>query len=62
MKAIDNKELEIALETLEKEKGIKKEYLIEQIEAALITAYKNNYKDSENVKVVVEPTTGETHI
>ena len=62
MKAIDNKELEIALETLEKEKGIKKEYVIEQIEAALITAYKNNYKDSENVKVVVDPTTGETHI
>ncbi len=62
MKAIDNKELEIALETLEKEKGIKKEYLIEQIEAALITAYKNNYKDSENVKVVVDPLTGETHI
>lgn len=62
MKAIDNKELEIALETLEKEKGIKKEYLIEQIEAALITAYKNNYKDSENVKVVVDTETGETHI
>ena len=62
MKAIDNKELESALETLEKEKGIKKEYLIEQIEAALITAYKNNYKDSENVKVVVDRVTGETHI
>ncbi len=62
MKAIDNKELEIALETLEKERGIKKEYLIEQIEAALITAYKNNYKDSENVKVVVDAKTGETHI
>ena len=62
MKAIDNKELEIALETLEKEKGIKKEYLIEQIESALITAYKNNYKDSENVKVVVDTVTGETHI
>lgn len=62
MKAIDNKELEIALETLEKERGIKKEYLIEQIEAALITAYKNNYKDSENVKVVVDTITGETHI
>ena len=62
MKAIDNKELEIALETLEKEKGIKKEYLIEQIESALITAYKNYYKDSENVKVVVDTVTGETHI
>ena len=62
MKAIDNKELEIALETLEKERGIKKEYLIEQIEAALITAYKNNYKDSENVKVIVDTVSGETHI
>ena len=62
MKSIDNKELEIALETLEKERGIKKEYLIEQIEAALIVAYKNNYKDSENVKVVMDKVTGETHI
>ena len=62
MKAIDNKELEIALETLEKERGIKKEYLIAQIETALITDYKNNYKDSENVKVVMDSITGETHI
>lgn len=62
MKAIDNKELEIALEALEKERGIKKEYLMEQIETALITAYKNNYKDSENVKVAIDRVTGETHI
>ena len=62
MKAIDNKELELALEALEKERGIKKEYLMEQIEAALITAYKNNYKDSENVQVVIDRETGETHI
>ncbi len=62
MKAIDNKELEIALETLEKERGIKKEYLMEQIESALITAYKNNYRDSENVKVMIDKETGETHI
>ncbi len=57
MKAIDNKELEVALEALEKERGIKKEYLMEQIEIALITAYKNNYKDSENVRVVVDRAT-----
>lgn len=57
VKAIDNKELEIALEALEKERGIKKEYLMEQIESALITAYKNNYKDSENVKVVIDRAT-----
>ena len=35
---------------------------MEQIEIALITAYKNNYKDSENVKVVIDRQTGETHI
>lgn len=62
MKAIDNKELELALVALEEERGIKKEYLMEQIEFALVTAYKNNYKDSENVKVVVDRITGETHI
>ncbi len=62
MKAIDNKELELALEALEKERGIKKEYMMEQMETALITAYKNNYKDSENVKVVIDRVTGETHI
>lgn len=57
MKAIDNKELEIALEALEKERGIKKEYLMEQIEMALITAYRNNYKESENVKVTIDRAT-----
>lgn len=62
MKAIDNVELELALEALEKERGIRKEYLMEQIEVALVTAYKNNYKDSENVSVVVDRKTGETHI
>ena len=35
MKAIDNKELIIALEELEKEKGIKKEELLESIRTAL---------------------------
>ena len=62
MKAIDNKELDIALEALEQEKGIKKEYMLEQIELALITAYKNNYKDSENAKVVIDRETNEIHI
>ena len=59
MKAIDNKELALALDALEKERGIKKEYLME---FALITAYKNNYKDSENVKVVIDRQTGATHV
>ena len=51
MKAIDNKELILALEELEKEKGIKKEYVLEAIETALVTAYKRNFDALENVKV-----------
>lgn len=62
MKAIDNKELEKALELLEKEKGIEKEFLMESIETALVTAYKRNYDSSDNVKVTLDKKTGETHI
>ena len=62
MKAIDNKELIKALEDLEKEKGIKKEYLLESIETALVTAYKRNFDSSENVKVVMDKETGATHV
>ena len=62
MKAIDNKELIKALDELEKEKGIKKSYIIEAIEAALVTAYKRNFDSAENVKVVIDNETGETHI
>ena len=62
MKAIDNKELIQALEELEKEKGIKKEYLLESIETALVTAYKRNFDSSENVKIVMDPKTGATYI
>ena len=51
--AIDNKELVIALEELEKEKGIKKDYVIESIETALVTAYKKNFDSADNVKVVI---------
>ena len=60
--AIDNKELILALEELEKEKGIKKEYVIESIETALVTAYKRNFDALENVKVVVDHQTGATHV
>ena len=60
--AIDNKELILALEELEKEKGIKKEYLLESIETALVTAYKRNFDSLENVKVQMDPQTGATHV
>ena len=62
MKAIDNKELIIALEQLEKEKGIKKEELLESIRTALITAYKRNFDALENVDAKMDQNTGETHV
>ena len=62
MKAIDNKELILALEDLEKEKGIKKDYLLESIESALVTAYKRNFDALENVKVVMDKNTGATYV
>ena len=62
-KLIDSKELIIAMEELEKEKGIKKDYMLESIETALVTAYKRNYdSNSENVKVVMNSETGEIHV
>ncbi len=60
--AIDNKQLIQALEDLEKEKGIKKEYLLESIETALVTAYKRNFDSSENVKVEMDEKTGATYV
>ena len=60
--AIDNKELVIAIDELEKEKGIKKDYLMESIESALVTAYKRNFNSEENVKVVMDKETGASHL
>ena len=57
-----NHEFIEALEELEKEKGIKKDYVIEAIETALVTAYKRNFDAAENVKVVMDKVTGATHI
>ena len=62
MKAIDNKELILALEELEKEKGIDKAYLLESIETALVTAYKRNFDALENVRVEMDKNTGATHV
>ncbi len=62
MKAIDNKELVLALEELENVKGIKKSYLIEAIETALVTAYKRNFDSAENVKVIMDKDTGAAHL
>lgn len=62
-KGVDSSELIIALDELEKEKGIKKEYVLESIEAALVTAYKRNFDvNSDNVKITLNKETGETHV
>lgn len=61
--AIDSTELIAAMEDLEKESGIQKEYLLESIETALVTAYKRNYDcDEENVKITMDKETGEIHV
>ena len=52
-----NTEMIGALDYLEKEKGIKKEVVIEALEQALESAYKQNYGD-KNVEVEFNATTG----
>ncbi|QLE64209.1 Transcription termination protein NusA [Furfurilactobacillus rossiae] len=46
-----SKELVGALDALEQEKGIKKQVVIEALEAALVSAYKRNYNQAANVDV-----------
>ncbi|HLR53114.1 MAG TPA: transcription termination factor NusA [Pseudogracilibacillus sp.] len=46
-----NNELFEAIHYLEKEKGIDKDILLEALEAALISAYKKNFKSAGNVSV-----------
>ena len=41
---------------------IKKEYLLESIESALVTAYKRNFDALENVDVKMDEQTGATHV
>ena len=50
-----NAEFFKALEQLEAEKGIPKEYMIEKIEAALVSAYKREQGGSSNVRVFIDP-------
>ena len=62
MKSIESKELIMAIEELEKERGINKEYLLESLETALVTAYKRNFESAENVKVTMDVNTGEIRV
>ena len=46
------------LEQFEKEKGISRDVLIEAIELALVSAYKRNYGNHQNVRVEIDRTNG----
>ena len=50
-----NKEFFVALDLLEKEKGIPKEYMLEKIEAALLSAFKKEFGNSTMMRVNVDP-------
>jgi len=49
-----NAEFFKALDELEKEKGISREYMLEKISQALLTAYKRDHSAAENVDIVVD--------
>lgn len=56
-----NSELLEALNVLEQEKNISKETLLEAIETSLVTACKNHFGTSDNVRVTIDPETCEYH-
>lgn len=57
-----SKELLTALDVLEKEKGVKREVVIEALENALVSAYKRNYGQAQNVEVEFDENKGDIHV
>jgi N utilization substance protein A len=57
-----SKEMIEALDALETEKGVKKEIVIEALEAALTSAYKRNYNQAQNVEVTFNPKKGDIKV
>ncbi len=55
-------ELLDALTLLEKEKGISRDVLIEAIEAALISAYRRNFNQAQNVRIDINLVTGSMRV
>ena len=56
---MNNDELRLALDMLEKEKGISKQAIIEAIELSLQTACKNHFGSADNVRVSMNPETAQ---
>ena len=59
---MSNNELLEALNILEQEKNISKDTLLEAIQNSLVTACKNHFGSSDNVKVSIDPETCEFHV
>lgn len=57
-----SKEMIKALNILEEEKGISKEVVITALEAALVSAYKKNYGQAQNVEVEFDAKKGNMHV
>ncbi|MGY3724398.1 NusA antitermination factor [Granulicatella balaenopterae] len=57
-----SKDLIKALDILEEEKGISKDVVITALEAALVSAYKKNYGQSQNVEVEFDAKKGKMHV
>ncbi len=57
-----NQEFMIALSEIAEDKNISKDALLETIEFALITAYKKNYGQAQNVMVNIDKETGEIKV
>ncbi|TLG76502.1 transcription termination factor NusA [Culicoidibacter larvae] len=55
---MNTKEFLQALDTVEKEKGIDKAIIIESIEHALVSAYKKNFDQAQNVEVTIDAEKG----
>ncbi|TMW73245.1 transcription termination factor NusA [Alteribacter natronophilus] len=51
-----------ALTSIEKNKGIDKEVILEAIEQALITGYKRNFNQAQNVRVNIDRDTGDIRV
>ncbi len=53
--SIVNKELFEALAALDRERGISQEYMIERLEAALLSAFRKEYHGNDNAVVKIDP-------
>lgn len=57
-----NKDFIMAMQEIEKEKGISREAIFDAIEKALIKSYEKNFNDNENVNVEIDRNTGEIRV